>query len=145
MTATTSTDFTPATRSDDRRTSYVTGLAAFIVSSVGTVIGAHDLGEILVVLGVCAPVTIGVYGWLLPRRMATGAPGAALTLGIVAALLVVPAFWSGLPLVLGAAAVLLGTASRRGRVRSIAAVLLGALSSIAYVAIYVEELVTGKI
>ena len=121
-------------------------LAAFAVATVGTVIGAHDLTEILVVLGVCAPVTIAVYGWLLPRQMATGAPGAALTLGIVAALLVVPAFWSGLPLVLGAAAVLLGTASRvRGRVRSIAAVVLGALASIAYLAIYVEELVTGKI
>ena len=54
----------------------------------------------------------------------------------------VPAFWSGLPLVLGVAGALLGYAGRNaasGARLSIAAFVVGLLSSIGYVAIYVID------
>lgn len=142
---TTTTGYTTAARDDERRTSYVTGLATLAAAAAVTSLQAHDRTEFLVVIAVCAAVGAAVYGWLLPRHMPAGAPGSALALGIVAALLVVPAFWSGLPLILGAAAVLLGMASRvRSLGRATTAIVLGALASVAYVAIFVEELVTGK-
>ena len=53
-----------------------------------------------------------------------------------------PAFWSGLPLVLGVAGALLGYAGRNaasGARLSIAAFVVGLLSSIGYVAIYVID------
>ena len=51
-------------------------------------------------------------------------------------------FWSGLPLVLGAAATMLGHAGKRadeGSGKAIAAFVLGVLALIGYVAVYVGD------
>ena len=49
-----------------------------------------------------ALVTAGVFGLLLPRALREdSAPGRALTLSVLGLPLIVPAFWSGLPMVLG--------------------------------------------
>jgi hypothetical protein len=61
----------------------------------------------------------------------------------VIGLIAVPvAFWSGIPLVLGAGATLLGQAGRRadtGSGMAIAAFVLGVLTLIGYVAVYVGD------
>jgi hypothetical protein len=56
-------------------------------------------------------------------------------------LLLVPAFWSGLPAVLGSGGLVLGLAARRTRRSGVAtaAVAIGALAMIGYVAIYVLD------
>jgi len=103
----------------------------------------HGLREILVVLPVLVGATVGVYGFLLPRKLEhAGAPSAALTLSIIAAVLLFPAFWSGLPLVLGAAGAVLGYAGRNaadGARRSVTAVVLGLLAALGYITIYIVE------
>jgi hypothetical protein len=117
--------------------------AVFATTTALTLYGAHGRYEIPIVMTGIVLSVIGVYGFLLPRKLAQpGAGSTALILSIIAALLLVPAFWSGLPLILGAAGVLLGYAGRRalsGAGRSIAAVLIGLLVSIGYVAIYVLD------
>ena len=63
-------------------------------------------------------------------------------MGVVALLLVVPASWSGLPMLLGAAATLLGYAGRRadsGAGKAIVALVLGLLAMAAYLAVYVSD------
>jgi hypothetical protein len=85
----------------------------------------------------------GVFGRLVPARLRSGKVATpALVLGLLGVLFVVPAFWSGLPLALGAAAVLLGQAGRtaaHGSGRSIAAVALGALAVVGYFGTYALE------
>lgn len=70
-------------------------------------------------------------------------------LSLTAALLTLPAFWTGLPLVLGAAGVVLGHVGRHrssGSGKSIAAVVIGALVVIGYLSIYiVDGLVFGNL
>lgn len=114
-----------------------------IVSSALTAYGAHDLREIIVVITVIVAVTAAVYGFLLPRKLTQeSAGGTALTLAVLAALLLLPAFWSGLPLVLGAAGAVLGYAGRNastGSRQSMAALVLGVLASIGYFAVYLLD------
>jgi hypothetical protein len=86
-------------------------------------------------------------GLLYPLVVAPGlrrerADGRALVLGILGVLLILPAFWSGLPMILGAAAALLGYAGRRsaaGAGRATTALVLGTLSMVGYVAFYVSD------
>ncbi len=119
------------------------GAATFAVAATVTIVNAHDLTEILVVLGVLVPTTIAVYGFLLPRTLGRAAAGRiSLLLGIVAAVLVVPAFWSGQSLVLGVAAVLLGLSGRnadRGSRLCVAGLLTGALAALGYAAWYLLD------
>ena len=65
------------------------------------------------------------------RSVAAATDATALAYAVVAALLAVPAFWTGLPFVLGVAAVILGNVGRTAQGtepgRAIAAVVLGAL------------------
>jgi len=57
--------------------------------------------------------TAVVFGYLLHRALRReSAAGTALTLSSIALLLLLPAFWSGLPLVLGAGGALLGYAGK---------------------------------
>lgn len=113
------------------------GVAAVVTPL--TLWGAHDLREVGIVLGVAAVVIAGVYGLLVPAMLRRdSAAGAALTLSVIGVLLVLPAFWSGLPLVLGVAGAMLGYAGRR-TVAGKAALVLGVLSSLAYLAIYASE------
>ncbi|MGI9084465.1 MAG: hypothetical protein ACR2FE_04145, partial [Aeromicrobium sp.] len=76
------------------------------------------------------------------------APKTALAMSVVAALTALPAYWTGLPLVLGAAGALVGYAGRgaaRGSGLSIAAMLIGVLSVLGYLTIYiVDGLVFGN-
>ena len=114
-----------------------------LTTTVCTSLGAHDLREILVVMAIVVAAVVGVYGFLLPRALGReSAGGTALTLSLVAAALTLPAFWSGLPLVLGVAGTMLGYAGRSaasGSGKSIAAVALGSLAALMYVSIYAME------
>jgi hypothetical protein len=138
-----------------RRTSVAVGVGTFLVASFWTVLGADSTREILLVLPLAAVIAGLVDGLLLPRSLERGrAGGVALSLGIVAVLLTLPAFWSGLPLILGAAAVLLGSAGR-GTVaasgqgsggKATAALVLGALAVVGYLVIYlVDGVVMGHL
>jgi len=133
-----------------RRPAFALGFVVFVVSSMWTVLGAHNMTEIVVSLSLAAVVTVGVYGYAVPRAMrAHRSGGMALGLSIPAVLLTVPAFWSGLPLILGAAGVLLGHNGRNtasGSGKSIAAVVLGSLAVIGYLAIYlIDGLLFGNL
>jgi len=70
------------------------------------------------------------------------AGGRALVMGVLGALLVAPAFWLGLPVQLGAAAVVLGYAGMRASTRSgmsIASLVLGTLTLVFYLSIYIGD------
>ncbi len=118
-----------------------------LVAVAGTAVGAHDWRELLVVMGIIAVVTALVFGLVVPRALRKeSAGGTSLALSIPAVLLLLPAFWSGLPMVLGAAGLLVGNAGRRaerGAGLCIAGVVLGALAMIGYVAIYVSDASNG--
>jgi hypothetical protein len=123
------------------------GLAAAVVAAAGTAVGAHDWRELLVVVAVIAATTALVFGLVVPRAMAReSAGGTALGLAIPALLLLLPAFWSGLPFVLGVAAIVVGNAGRRaptGAGKCLAGLVLGTLAAIGYVAIYVSDAMNG--
>lgn len=127
-----------------------TGIATAVVSSIFTYLGAHDAAEYIsmIALGVVAAAV--VYGWVVPRSLEhDSAPRTAIALSVVAALLTLPAFWTGLPLVLGAAGALVGYAGRgaaKGSGLSIAAMLIGVLSVLGYLTIYiVDGIVMGNL
>lgn len=133
-----------------RRATPLLGAGTFLLSSVWTVLGAHDTREIVVVLAAAAIITAAVYGFLMPRALTRpSAGGTALTLSAVAVVLTLPAFWSGLPLILGVAGAALGYAGRNagsGTGRSVTAIVLGALAVLGYLAIYlVDGVVMGNL
>ena len=105
-------------------------------------------GPYAVTLVVSIAVAVGMFGWAIPRSEHPGRTGLAVA---VLALLSVPFYWLGLPYVLGPAAAVLGLL---GRARSdnaraaTAAVLLGALATIAgvfvdYLAHFVPAVASG--
>ena len=131
-------------RSDNRLVAAAAGLLAYAVSSYFTWTNAHDTGEIVFSLSLAAVVSLIVFGWFVPTRLATGAPRATLGFGIAAALLVVPAFWSGLPLLFGVAGLLLARAST-GK-RAVAGMVLSGLAVAFYLYLYVVVgMVQGKL
>ena len=83
-----------------------------------------------------------VYGLVVRTGLRKeSVPARALLMSGLGLLLVFPAFWSGLPVVLGGAGALLGYAGKRSS-RSglcIAALVVGALAVIAYLAIYIGD------
>ena len=123
------------------------GIATFLVASAGTVFGAHDWTEIAVVVGILAVATAFVFGLVVPRALRKeSAGGTALGVSIPALVLLVPAFWSGLPFVLGVAGLVVGNAGRRapsGAGKCIAATVLGALAALGYLAIYISDGMSG--
>jgi len=139
----------PVTHAGWTRRDLTAAAVAVALAAIGlTVYGAHDLREIVVVIAVLTAAIVGIYGFLLPRKLAgESAGGTALTLSLLAALLLLPAFWSGLPLALGVAGAILGYAGRksvRGSARCIAALVLGTLASIGYFAVYVLDTLVGS-
>src|SRR5262245_38906586 len=98
----------------------------------------HATREYLVVLAFIAVAALGVFGWAVPRALRATAVGwTAIVLGVLA-LVTVAAFWSGLPPVLAAGALVLGWAQRdtgRGKV----ALTLGLLALVADVAVYLGD------
>jgi hypothetical protein len=139
MTTTSTTpNATATTTQDHRRISAVAGLVSYGGAAALTVPNAHHAREALIVLAGAAVVSVVVFGWLLPRGLTKGAPSTALALSAVATVLLLPAFWSMLPLVLGVAGVMLGQAcAAHAPKRGYAAVGLGALAVTGYLFIYV--------
>ena len=123
------------------------GLATGLIAAAGTAFGAHDWTEIIVVWGVIAVATFLVFGLVVPRALRNeSAGGTALGLSVPALLLLVPAFWSGLPLVLGVAGLVVGSAGRgapSGSGKCIAAVVLGSLATVGYFAVYISDGMSG--
>ena len=123
------------------------GLASALVAAAGTAFGAHDWGEIAVVWSVIAVATLLVFGLVVPRALRKeSAGGTALGLSIPALALLLPAFWSGLPLVLGVAGLVVGNAGRRapsGAGKCIAAVVVGTLAAVGYLAVYIADGMNG--
>lgn len=120
-----------------------TGVVTVLVSSVFTYLGAHSPSEYLSMIALAFVAAVVVYGWVVPRALdRDSAPKTALTMSVIAALVVLPAFWSGLPLVLGAAGAIVGYAGRgaaKGSGLSIAAMLIGVLSVLGYLTIYIVD------
>lgn len=126
------------------------GIATAVVSSVFTYMGAHDPGEYISMIALGIVSAIVVYGWVVPRALQEdAAPKTATALSVIAALLTLPAFWTGLPLVLGTAGAVVGYAGRgagKGSGLSIAAMMIGVLSVLGYLTIYiVDGLIFGNI
>ena len=123
------------------------GAGSALVAIGFTAIGAHDWAEIGVMAAVIGLAAVLVYGLVVPRALGReSAGGTALALSIPAVALVVPAFWSGLPLVLGVAALVVGNHGRHARsggITSILGMVLGALAVVAYVTIYVSDAMNG--
>lgn len=123
------------------------GIGSTVIASGFTVYGAHTWSEIGIVVGAIA-VTAGlVFGLVVPRALRReSAGGTSLALSVPAVLLLVPAFWSGVPLVLGVAGLLVGNAGRQARAGAgtcIAGAVLGALAVVGYVAIYILDAMNG--
>ena len=118
-------------------------VAVFTATTALTLYGAHGRYEIPIVMTGIILSIIGVYGFLMPRKLAhPSAGGTALLLSGVAAVLLVPTFWSGQSLILGAAGALLGYAGRKaptGAGKSITAIVVGLLVSVGYFAIYLAD------
>ena len=120
-----------------RGISAIVGAVSYAVAAVLTVPEAHDMGEIVIVLGGAALVGLVVFGWAVPRGMAMGAPAMALGFSAVGALLLLPAFWAIVPFQLGLAGVMVGLASVGvAPKRSYAAIALGALTVAGYLVLY---------
>jgi hypothetical protein len=124
------------------------GIAAAVVASAMTTLFAHDWAEVAFSVPIILVATGLVFGIVVPRALRKeSAGGTALGLSVPAALLLLPAFWIGLPLVLGAAGVVVGNAGRNARSgggKSIAGLVLGAMAVLGYVAIYVMSFATGE-
>ncbi len=142
----TTTDIRPTISSRSR--SGALGLASGLVAAALTALFAHDWGEVVFSVSLIALVTAVVFAVVVPRALRkNSAGGTALALAIPAALLALPAFWSGLPLVLGVAGVLVGNHGRQvpdGGRKSIVALVLGALAVVSYIAIYATTGVAGE-
>jgi hypothetical protein len=125
-----------------------TGLATGGLALFWTVYGAHDWGELLSIAGIVVVATVLVFALAVPRalrRESLGGP--ALALAIPGLVLALPAFWSGLPFILGVAGAFLGNAGRtreRGGNASLAALAIGVLAALGYLAIYIGDGVIGQ-
>ena len=107
-------------------------LAVAVVSWANTSVPEGENGgpeSILPVSLFCAVVAAGLFLWLLPRSRNLLRTG--LVLGALA-VVTVPVFWSGLPLVLGGAAFAAGTKVPEGKGAAVQA--LGAVAVIGAVA-----------
>lgn len=126
-----------------RRALLPAALVATAVAVTLSILEAHTVAEWIVEVA----VELVAAALLFPLAVRRGlrkpsAGGRGIGFGIAAILLVVPAFWSGLPLLLGTAATLLGLAGRRaekGAGTAIASLVLGVLPIAAYVAIYIMD------
>jgi hypothetical protein len=126
---------TPATDGSYRRRAYLIGAAATAVAVGGTLWavlkgGSSDqsqLDSLAYVAGAALIVGIVLFSWLVPARIAargTGLPFALVSIPLLYA------FWSGIPILVGVAAILIGAAHRASgapkRGRALAAMLVGA-------------------
>jgi hypothetical protein len=122
-------------------------LGAFVIAAATLAVGNFSGGSsenqvsvpgYLVMIAIVALVVAGVFGLVVVRGLRqASAGGRALVLAVIG-LLAIPVFWTGLSIVLGPAAALLGYAGKRadkGATMSVIAFALGLLVCVAYVAI----------
>ena len=138
---------TPSTTLTTRSAGLI-GAAVAAVAAVLTTLFAHGWSEVILMVALIAVASAAVYGFVVPRALRReSCGGTALALAVPAALLAAPAFWTGLPLVLGVAAVLVGNSGRHARTgsgKAIAGLVLGALAALFYLSIYVMEGFAGN-
>ena len=139
------TSYAPST--DIARSVAPIGVGVGLVAAAATTAFAHDWPEVITMVALIVVVTGLVFGVVVPRALRKdSAGGTALGLAVPAALLTLPAFWSGMPLVLGAAAMVVGNAGRTARSgagKCIAGFVLGTLAVLGYLAIYAYSLAAG--
>jgi hypothetical protein len=122
------------------------GVAASALTAVALAaanfVGTSDNGggvEYAVTLGGSLLLGLALFGWVIPR---TDRPArAGLIVGLLA-ILSLAAFWSGLPYVLGPAAIVLGLLGRAGpqsQEQGTTAIVLGTLATIAALAAIVLD------
>jgi len=144
-----STIHTPVASSTSTRSPAPIGALVALVASAATVTGAHNWAEIVITVPVILVATGLVFGLVAPRALRKeSAGGTALGLSIPAVLLLLPAFWAGVPFVLGVAGVMVGNAGRTARTGAgacIAGLVLGALAAVGYLAIYASEIAAGNL
>jgi hypothetical protein len=117
----------------------LTALTLAVANFVSTEGGENGgVGPYAVTLGISLAVAVALFGFVIPRLDRPGRAG--LAVGILAALSIA-AFWSGLPYVLGPAAVVLGLLGRARSERGVgaAAIALGALATLAAIAAVVAD------
>ncbi len=135
-----------------KRTLLPVAAFSFVVTAVFTALGVfvsapgverHHASEFWGVMAVVAVATILIFGFVVRsglQKVAAGGRGIAMA--VAGLLILVPAFWSGLPMILGSASALLGYAGKRsesGAGRAMAAFGLGLLACVGYVAICVGD------
>lgn len=138
------TTTTTTTAKNDSGRTLAVGVAAALVPSAFDVFGADSWQEIAIIVGLVVLTTLLVFGLVLPRALRKeSAGGTSLALSIPAALLVVPAFWAGIPFVLGLGGMVVGAAGRQahtGSGKAIAGLVIGALAALAYLVIFLTDL-----
>jgi hypothetical protein len=98
--------------------------------------------EFLVITGVIVVTTALLVGLLVPRVLGSAKAGVVGLVLALFAVLFVPVFWSGLTPAFAVGGVLLGLSARRTGSRAglgTAAIVIGALAGMAYVALYVGD------
>ena len=118
-------------------------VSAWAVALFWTFYGAHDWTEIAIAVAAITVTTGLVFGLVVPRALRRHcAPGWSVGLGVLAVLTTMPAFSSGVPLILGVGAAVLGNSSRTAERRSgmaITGLVLGVIAVLGYLAIYVGD------
>lgn len=119
------------------------GLAAGGVALLCTVYGANDWTEIAMGVVTITAATGLVFGLVIPRALRKqSGPGWSVGLGVVAVLATLLAFWSGIPLITGVGAAVLGKNSRTAehhRGMAITGLVLGVIAVLGYLAIYIGD------
>lgn len=143
MTTTSITGSHTTDQDQARRLVVPVAVTTFLIAAFCDLARADSGAEALIMVVVGLVAVCLVHPLVVVRGLRKeSAGGRALAIGIISVLLIVPAFWSGLPMILGGAAALLGYAGRRassGSGQATAAFVLGALAMIGYVAFYVSD------
>jgi hypothetical protein len=137
------TTHVPTDREQASRLVLPAAAVSTLTAAAWSFLGRHDMGEWIFELGVLAVGAVVIFGLVVPRALRhESAGGRAIAMGVIGLLLVFPAFWLGLPVQLGTAAALLGYAGRRathGSGKSVVALVIGALTVIAYLSTYLGD------
>ena len=126
------------------------GLVVGAIAAATVTWGAHGAGDLAILVTAVAVATALVFGVVVPRALrTTGSGGRALWLALPAIVILFPLFWSGLPLVLGSGAVMVGLVRRHdptGGTKAVVGLVLGSLAVVGYAGIYlIDGLLLGNI